>query len=141
MTAVHISIVVYTGHPLDYSQYRHTALWLRFADRSPSLLVHVVGPPGEFIFESKESSKPWETQRYAKTVEVGLLRVAATSAQAVAALQRVPVDHRDREFNCQTWVEHALKMLQNAGHLSRESYNPGLEGMVDAIAEAEDTEE
>lgn len=136
-----MSIIVYKGDPLDYSQFRHTALWLRFADRSPSLVVHVVGPPGELTFESRQSSQPWETQRYAKTVEVGYLRVAATSAQTVAALQRVPMNNRDRDFNCQTWVEHALKMLKDVGYLSEESYDQGVEGMVNAIAEAEDTEE
>ena len=93
------------------------------------------------MFESRESSQPWETQRYAKMIEVGYLTVVATSAQTVQALQSVPINNRDREFNCQTWIEDALKRFKNAGHLSTESYNKGVDGMVDAIAEAEDVEE
>ncbi len=141
MTTIHISIIVYKGSPLDYSQYRHTALWLRFADGSPPLLVHVVGPSGGFEFESRESSKPWESQRYANIVDVGTLTVAATSAQTVRALRSVPINNRDREFDRQKWVEDALKRFKNAGHLSTESYDKGVDGMVDAIAEAEDAEE
>ncbi|KXT00466.1 hypothetical protein AC578_1941 [Pseudocercospora eumusae] len=143
MTTVHINIIVYKGSPLDYTQYRHTALWLRFADGSPSLLAHIIGPLGGFIFEWKQSSKPWETQRYAKTVDVGCLTVAATPTQTVQALQSTPIKNRDREFNCQTWVENALKRLKDAGFLSEEAYSKGVDGMVEAIAEAEaeDTEE
>ena len=141
MTTIHIRIIVYKGSPLDYSQYRHTALWLRFTDGSPSLLVHIVGPPGGFVFESRQSSQPWETQRYAKMIEVGTLTVVATSAQTVQALQSVPINNRDREFNCQTWIEDALKRFKNAGYLSTESYNKGVNHMVDVIAEAVDVEE
>lgn len=141
MAIIHISIIVYKGSPLDYSQYRHTSLWLRFADRTPPLLAHIVGPWGEFVFESRESFEPWESQRYAKIVDVGTLTAAATSAQMVRALQNVPINNRDREFDCQKWVKDALKRFKNAGHLSIESYEKGVDGMVDAIAEAEDEEE
>ncbi len=103
--------------------------------------MHVVGPSGGFEFESRESSKPWESQRYANIVDVGTLTVAATSAQTVRALRSVPINNRDREFDCQKWVEDALKIFKNAGHLSTESYDKGVDGMVDAIAEVEDAEE
>ena len=93
------------------------------------------------MFKRRESSQPWETQRYAKMIEVGILTVVATSAQVVQALQSVPINNRDREFNCQTWIEDALKRFENAGHLSTELYNKGVDGMVDAIAEAKDVEE
>ncbi|CZT14240.1 uncharacterized protein RCC_00215 [Ramularia collo-cygni] len=141
MTAVHLSIIVYKGSPLDYPQYRHTALWLRFGDGSPPHLVHVVGPPGGFVFESGESDKPWETQGFAKMVEVGRLLVSATPVQTVQALRRVPIVNSDREFNCQTWVEAALKTFKVAGHLSADSYERGVDGMVDAIDEAEYVDE
>jgi hypothetical protein len=141
MTTVHVSIIVHKGSPLDYPHYRHTALWLQFTDHSPSQLVHVVGPPGGYEFECKQDLEPWETQGYAKTIDVGDLMVAATPAQMTQALQRTPVENRDREFNCQTWVEHALKRLWNAGFLSEDSYSKGVDGMVDAIAEAVDIEE
>lgn len=140
MTTVRLSIIVYKGSPLDYSHYRHTALWCRFADQSPSLLVHVVGPVGEFEFESREESQPWETRRYARRIDVGMLTVAATRAQTEALLQRIPINNRNREFNFQTWVEAALRTFADTGALSRQDYDRGLDVIVDAIAEAEDVE-
>lgn len=141
MTTIHISIIIYKGSPLDYPQYRHTALWLQFADRSPSLIIHVVGPSGGFEFECKQNSRPWEDQSLAKTVDVGHLTVATTPSQIAQTLQRIPVDNGDREFNCQTWIETALKRFRDSGDLSYEAYDKGLDSMVDAIAEAEDVEE
>lgn len=93
------------------------------------------------MFESMPSSEPWDTQRYAKTVDVGYLSVLANPAQTVQALQSVPIDNYDREFNCQTWVEAALRRLKDVGHLSPVTYERGIDGMIDAIAEAEHTEE
>lgn len=49
-TTVYISIAIYVGDPIDHQKYRHTNLYLEFANREPSALVHVVGPPGEFEF-------------------------------------------------------------------------------------------
>ena len=141
MTRIYISIIIYKGSPLDYPQYRHTAIWLRFEDGSPSLLVHVVGPSGGFEFESKRSSDPSESQRFAKRIDIGYLTIDMTPAQIVQVLQRVPINNRDREFNCQTWVEDALSRFKHARGLSTELYDRGVNGMVDAIDEAEDTDE
>lgn len=55
-------------------------------------------------------------------------------------MRAVPIDNRDREFNCQVWVEAALKSLTASNMLSSEMYERGLDEMVDAIAEAKDEE-
>lgn len=52
----------------------------------------------------------------------------------------IPINNRDIEFNCQTWVERALKVLRDSGALTAAEYDQGVNGMVDAIAEAEDEE-
>jgi hypothetical protein len=104
MTTVHISIIVSKGTPLDHTHSRPTALWPQFADNSPPLLVQIVGPPGESAFENKENSQPWETQQYAKTIDVGDLTAQTTPDQTVRALRRIPIRNDDREFNCQQWV-------------------------------------
>jgi hypothetical protein len=62
MTTVHISIIVSKGTPLDHTHTRPTALWLQFADNSPSLLVQISGAPGESEFSFCSNSQPWETQ-------------------------------------------------------------------------------
>lgn len=141
MSTVHMSIIVYKGSPLDYQRYRHTAFWIRFRDGSPAVLVHVVGPIGQFEFQARQAPNPSESAGFAKAIDVGFLTVSATPAQVLQALQRIPIDNTDREFNCQTWIESALRALKNWNYLSGESYERGLDGMVDAIAEAEDEEE
>lgn len=141
MTDVHISIIVYKGSPLDYPHYRHTAIWLQFADGSTPLLAHAIGSRQDFTFECKEIDDPRETRRYAKTVQVGMLTIAATPAQMLSAMRSVPVDNEDLEFDCQKWVEGALRRLKTVGLLADEAYERGVDGMVDAVAEAEDVEE
>jgi hypothetical protein len=51
------------------------------------------------------------------------------------------VRNYDAEFNCQIWVEAALRRLRDMRLLGSEAYTEGVDGMVDAIAEAEDEEE
>lgn len=53
----------------------------------------------------------------------------------------IPISNRDIEFNCQTWVERALKVLRDSGALTPAQYDDGVNEMVDAIAEAEDEDE
>lgn len=141
LPSVHISIVVRKGSPLDYQQYRHTAFWIRFSDGSPAMMIHITGTVGLFEFVAEEASDPTAITGFARKIDVGHLRVSATSAQVTRALEEVPINNRDREFNCQTWIEGALKMLADRGYLGKRDYEHGLNGMVDAIAEAEDEDE
>lgn len=141
---VHISIIVCKGSPLDYQQYRHTAFWIQFDDPSttPAIMAHITGTAGMFQFEFQETnSDPTSSSNFAKQIEVGFLITPATPSQLRLVLQRIPIDNWSREFNCQTWIERALKTLMVDGCISASAYERGLDGMVDAIAEAEDEEE
>ena len=83
---------------------------------------------------------PSESESFAKAVNVGFLQVQATPGQVTSALEMVSVDNGNPEFNCQTWVEAALRLFRTRNFLTNDSYTSGLDGMVDAIAEAEDEE-
>lgn len=61
--------------------------------------------------------------------------------QIFQILRAVPVLNHDREFNCQTWVEAAIRKLRDKSMLASDSYMHGLDGLVNAIAEAEDEED
>nr|OQO29671.1 hypothetical protein B0A51_02576 [Rachicladosporium sp. CCFEE 5018] len=138
---VHISIVVYRGSPLDYPQYRHTALWLRFSDGSPALLAEITGGHGFFEYQYGDNADPATHQDFVRAVDVGQLSSTFTRASIIQTLSGVHVDNDDREYICQTWVQHALEMLKITGDLSEKDYERGVGQMVDAIAEAEDLEE
>ena len=108
----HISIIVNKRDPLDYPEHRHASIWIQFGDGSPATCVHIVGPPGEFKFEARETTDSTKAATFAKRIDVGDLKEPLTSRQIIAWLKKVPIRNADREFNCQTWVERALKLLQ-----------------------------
>jgi hypothetical protein len=137
---VHISIAVFKGDPVDSQRYRHTSLFVTFANHDPSTVFHVVGPPGEFEYDIQIGYDPSGDQSLAKLVDVGPLSVESTRNQIIQILRRVPIENEDREFNCQTWVEGALKKLRELGMLTGALYAQGLDEMVDVIAEATDEE-
>lgn len=139
---MHISIVVHKGEPLDYPQYRHTALWIRCRDdESLSHLAHIVGSPRDYTFETEESGDPTNVPSFARSISVGWLSPTWTPSMLRQLFPSIPISNRDIEFNCQTWVERALKVLRDSGALTPAQYDDGVNEMVDAIAEAEDEDE
>jgi len=139
-TTVHISIAVFKGDPVDYQRYRHTSWSLTFANQDPSVVVHVAGPSGEFEFDTQDGYDPSQDRSLARLVDVGYMSVQASRVQVIEILRTVPVVNHDREFNCQTWVEAALKKFHGLGMLTNALYTQGVDEMVDVIAEATDEE-
>lgn len=140
-TTVHVSIQIYRGDPLDYPRFRHTSLFLKFANQDPPTLIHVVGPIGEIEFTTQEGYDPSQAQSLARSVDVGCLSVQASRVQLIQLLRAVPVQNHDREFICQTWAEAAIRVLRDRGVLAGDLYTRGLDDMVNAIAEVEDEED
>lgn len=136
----HITIIVNKGSPLDYPQYRHTALWVQYPSKAK--ICHATGTTFEHIFQAEDyDGDPTLLHDFAHKVEVGFLATALVMPQLVEILRKVEIDNSNWEFNCQTWVERALNSLKGKGLISGEQYERGVNGMVDAIAEAEDVEE
>lgn len=136
-----ITILIFKGEPLDYQRYRHTSLHVTFPDQQEPFVAHAVGPPGEYEFQVRELYDSTEVQGIVRTVKVGASLVPVDRDQMIDILRAVPVRNWDVEFNCQIWVEAAVGRLRDLRMLSSEAYTEGLDGMVDAIAEAEDEEE
>ena len=125
-TRIHLSILVHKGDPLDYQMYRHTALCFHSnKNDSPSVIAEVVGPIGEFQFETKELACLHESPGLAKEVDVGGLTKSTTAEFIVEILKTVPIENLDPEFNCQVWVEKALRTLRDLEYLSGEDYEKG----------------
>lgn len=134
------SIVVFRGSPLDWPEYRHTVFWIKFQDgSSPATMMHISSiETGLFQFKVEPGYDPTRDARFAKEIDVGFITTVATSAEVEGALRRVTIDNEVREFNCQTWIRRVTEMLKEQCCLSAEDYKAGLEGMVDAIADAAD---
>jgi len=137
----YISILVFKGEPLDYQRYRHTSLHMSFTDDQARFVAHAVGPPGEYEFQIREPYDATESQGIVRTVTVGNSLASVDRGQMIEVLRAVPVRNWDVEFNCQIWVEAALRRLRVMRLLSSEAYAEGVDGMFDAIADAEDEEE
>lgn len=136
---VRVNIPVFVGEPLDYQRYRHTALRFQFSDSTTApVVIHITGPNRGYKLEARDDFD--ESMTFAKDVLVGWLRVPMTKAQLVSFVCQTPIDNSDLEFNCQTWVERALKRLVQAGYLEQEDYTNGVNGMVDATMEATEEE-
>lgn len=159
---VHVS--VYRGDPVDFAQYRHTGLFcvpVVVADPAAAPAQSASPPPpaaspappgatwynvdgltGHFAYGAAPGFDPRSDAKFARMVDVG-----ATAAPGLpegwldALMEAVPVANDDPEFNCQQWVEGALRALRDAGVLSEDQYALGVNGMVDATMEAEDEDD
>ncbi|EME88610.1 uncharacterized protein MYCFIDRAFT_170196 [Pseudocercospora fijiensis CIRAD86] len=126
----HLSIVVWKGDPVDFPQYRHTALCFRFPDTLTPITIHAIGPPGEYVYELQDSHDPALDHGIAGVVNVGMLSMLTTNSRLDGILRAVPMENSNPEFNCQIWIEKALKSLQNHRLLTSEAYSKGVDGMM-----------
>lgn len=101
----HIYIEVCKGSPLDWPEYRHTALRLKFTDHQPSFLAHVVGAAGLFEFVVADAVAVLDPQNHARTIEVGDPRGTPCLDEILEIFRSFPVNNHDVEWNRQTWME------------------------------------
>lgn len=127
-TPASISILIFKGEPLDYQRYRHTSLHITFTDQQEPFVAHAVGPPGEYEFQIREPYDSTEVQGIVRSVIVGDSLVPVGREQMIDILRAVPVRDWDVEFNCQIWVEAALRRLRDLRLLSSEGYTEGWMG-------------
>ncbi|KAH8162071.1 hypothetical protein CIB48_g6175 [Xylaria polymorpha] len=137
-TKYKIYIAVHKGDPMDFSKFRHTGIWCVPEDDSPHYYFHVKGFTGEFVFERRKNFDPTASRTFAKKVRVGKTKRSVASSELAAQMESVYVGNDDPEFNCQQWVDFALRTLYHNDYLSEEQYNSGLDGMIEATMEAED---
>ncbi|KZF26913.1 hypothetical protein L228DRAFT_243458 [Xylona heveae TC161] len=135
---IKVSIAVYVGTPLDYQKYRHTALCFRPSNREAPMIIHIVGPNMDYQLETRNNYEPTSSRSFAKEVPVGWIRTPMTKAQLAPLIYQTPINNTSREFNCQTWVGDVLRRLVQAGYLTREDCENGIDGMIDATLEAGD---
>lgn len=99
-----------------------------------------MGPIGEVEFTVQDGYDPAQESSLARKVDLGRLSVEESRPNIIQFLRAVQIHNWDREFNCQSWVELALKRLMMSNMLSSELYERGVDEMVDAISEARDEE-
>ncbi|CBF87485.1 uncharacterized protein ANIA_09369 [Aspergillus nidulans FGSC A4] len=134
-------ILVYKGDPLDYSEYRHTALYFQFASSSRSIM-HVIGCPGLFRFAHARGAgiDPANVGILAKVVPVTDIPTKIGEDSICQTVERTPIRNGrdDLDWNCQNWVGDALARLVDRGWITQEHREDAIDKMADACLEARD---
>ncbi|PKY04403.1 hypothetical protein P168DRAFT_269291 [Aspergillus campestris IBT 28561] len=132
-------ILVYEGTPLDYTEYRHTALHFVFAQGS-SRTMHVVGTQGLFEFEEGVDQDPSEGGELVRMIPVADIPRSVAGPAIKKAVSATPVKNgrADLEWNCQNWVGDALAQMVEGGFVTAAERAAAIDSMVDACLEAKD---
>ena len=142
----HVSIIVYEGDPVDLMVYRHTLLWFTFIEEDDQhqqrFICHIKGTNPTYEREMRdESNVPlMSSQSPTANIPVSRFKKPARREDITTLIESVPIHQLDREFNCQTWVDFALKSLRDEGYISGVDYDTAIDRMVDVISEARDEE-
>jgi hypothetical protein len=134
-----VSILVFVGEPLDYTKYRHTALFFEFPNGS-TCVMHVEGAPGIFEFKPLDNYKPEQSRKIANRFLVAELQDSISEVSIRGVVSRTPVKNSpaDADWNCQNWVADALTRMVNNGYLSASQRASAIDQMTDACLEAKD---
>lgn len=134
-----VSILVYVGSPLDYTKYRHTALFFKFSGGS-TCAMHIEGAPGLFQFQPLDDYRPEQSRKLAKIIPVAVLQDHIGEASIRGVVSRTPVKNgrADADWNCQNWVADALTRMVSSGYLNASQRASAIDQMTDACLDAED---
>lgn len=123
---------------MDFSKWRHTALWFQSEGNRSQTYYHVRGSSEEFAFEERQNYDPQGSGRFEAIVAVGWTMSSLTVPQLTRLMRSVPVNNHDPEFNCQNWVELAMLKLVQEGLLTKAQYEEGFDKMCEKTIEARD---
>jgi hypothetical protein len=134
-----VFILVFVGEPLDYTKYRHTALFFEFTNGS-TCAMHIEGAPGFFEFQPLDNYRPEQSRRLAKKFPVAELQDSISEVSIRGVVSRTPVKNRpaDADWNCQSWVADALTRMVNNGYLNASQRASAINQMTDVCLEAKD---
>ncbi|KAL4877875.1 Pyruvate/Phosphoenolpyruvate kinase-like domain-containing protein [Aspergillus karnatakaensis] len=134
-----VFILIYKGDPLDYAEYRHTALYFHFASSTRTIL-HIIGCPGLFRFVKASNVDPSTVGELAKVVPVTEIPTDIGEEAIVQTVERTPIRNGrdDLDWNCQNWVGDALKRLVERGWIEGGTRDEAIEKMVEGCLEAGD---
>ncbi|OJJ08927.1 hypothetical protein ASPVEDRAFT_180655 [Aspergillus versicolor CBS 583.65] len=131
-------ILIYKGDPLDYSEYRHTALYFHFP--SSRSIMHIVGCPGLFRYVNNIDTDPSVMGSLAKVIPVTEIPTDIGEESISQTVARTPIRNGrlDLDWNCQNWVGDALARLVERGWISADQRGVAIDKMADACLEAGD---
>lgn len=132
-------VLVYKGEPLDYHEYRHTALYLKLPDNQ-SFIMHILGTQGMFEYAQIKNKDPSVVGSLAKVVPVADISevIGSGPIQSTVAKTLVQNGPLDLDWNCQHWVGDALSKLAERKYITVAERAEAIDRMMDACLEAMD---
>lgn len=133
-------ILVHFGVQLDFTKFRHRALFCEHHEGPPwKSVLHIQGSQGHYKFEKRDNYNPDASQRVAKKIfvaEVPSLPGRAPVRQVISETQ-IKHDPLRSDWNCLHWVGDALIRLVGQGHLTVSQRASAIDLMTSACLEAE----
>ncbi|KAJ8130389.1 hypothetical protein O1611_g3240 [Lasiodiplodia mahajangana] len=136
-TKLYLSIYIFRGEP-DVYQKRHVLAYFRSAD-DPSFYetVHII---------RHDHKSPWKVDRvhmktewamnddYLYHCDGGALLVPkGQEVVPVNIMAAIPVENREGDWNCQTFLLEGLRALATAGYQTQEWYNEVENALIDRL--------
>ncbi|KAL2151832.1 hypothetical protein VTH82DRAFT_5016 [Thermothelomyces myriococcoides] len=140
-----LSIIIYKGAPHDSYDKRHTALFIEYFDKSgdPSGtdLIDIHGIVKKWALRHTVNRDPTGSMSYGGSVvvkewEVDVDETGRSSRRLRDDIINTRIDNEDLEFNCQKWLENAMKRLKLAGWLTEMEEEKSLSDAFDLILQA-----
>lgn len=131
-----ISIAVFIGTPLDLTETRHTALYVRYPDGDEGMM-HITGPLNFFSY-AYDRKDPSKSRKLVALIEVTSLTTPVKKEEVRAACRDTKVRNDLKDWNCQNWVGDALSSLVDIGYVTAQERSVALDRMVDVCIDAKD---
>jgi hypothetical protein len=138
-----LSIIVFSGDPIDAPQYRHTGLLIQHLSQEGTVkgqrFLEVVGAAGFFSPEETPDCDPMNDSLFVGMVVVATMPASGSSDSRLrAAIWSTTINNEEIDWNCQNWVGDALYSCTKAGLISKDETERAIDGMTDFILEAPD---
>ncbi|AEO71898.1 uncharacterized protein THITE_2124771 [Thermothielavioides terrestris NRRL 8126] len=138
-----LSVIVFSGDPLDLPETRHTGLYIEHLNEDGSIIgrnfLHVTGSAGIFQREESIERNPTGSELFTGSVHVATIVATGSSDRRLRnAIWATPVNNAEYDWNCQSWVGDALTSCVNAGLISTEQRDMAIDGMAELILQATD---
>ncbi|KAI9674494.1 MAG: hypothetical protein M1817_001832 [Caeruleum heppii] len=157
-----LSILIFRGEPLDLRSTRHSALYLSndqsvtkgSASACPTalppcppgdaLILHVTGGHGFFALQENSDIDPRRNEDFHCEIPVFSFPASGLkfdlAREVTDVIKRTPINNKERDWNCQTWVAEALGRCAEMGLITREGVDAAVDQMVDVLMEVPEDE-
>lgn len=141
-----LSVIVFKGFPYDSKDKRHCALFIEHLDATGHVwrrnMIDIEGSEGhwrgrESVDRDPERSLQCDAKLPIRTFMVGLGTQGRNDRQLRNSIYNAPINNDWDEWNCQSWVDGALRRLVRANLLTENEAEAAISVALDWVVRAE----